>query len=116
MAYTTLEKVKIRLGQYHVEDKKVVFDQEEKDPLIEQLIEQIKNEIIQMRNYPSSYTEEQIYEDLMKYENNIINIAVYDSSQAGESYMQSYTENGVTRSWKKRGDLFNGIFPFVEII
>ena len=73
----TLEKVKIRLGQYHMESSnKVVFDQAEKNPLISQLINQATNEIIQRRNYPASYTEEQIYADLKKYENNIINIVL----------------------------------------
>lgn len=113
----TLEKVKIRLGQYHMESSnKVVFDQVEKNPLISQLINQATNEIIQRRNYPDSYTEEQIYADLKKYENNIINIVVYDCSQAGEAYMQSYTENGVSRNWISRDDLFAGIFPYVKAI
>ncbi len=113
----TLEKVKIRLGQYHMESSnKVVFDQAEKNPLISQLINQATNEIIQRRNYPDSYTEEQIYADLKKYENNIINIVVYDCSQAGEAYMQSYTENGVSRNWISRDDLFAGIFPYVKAI
>ena len=113
----TLEKVKIRLGQYHMESSnKVVFDQAEKNPLISQLINQATNEIIQRRNYPDSYTEEQIYADLKKYENNIINIVVYDCSQAGEAYMQSYTENGVSRNWIIRNDLFAGIFPYVKAI
>lgn len=116
MAYTTLEKVKIRLGQYHMDGNEVVFDQAEQNPLIEQLIEQAKTEISQRRNYPKSHTDEQIYEDLMKYENNIINIVVYDSSQAGEAYMQSYTENGVSRSWISRDDLFRGIFPYLSVL
>lgn len=117
MAYSTLQKIKIRLGQYHMNDSdEVVFDRAEKNPLIEQLIEQVQDEIIQRKNYPESYTEEQIYEDLKKYENNIINIVVYDSSQAGEAYMQSYTENGVTRNWVSRDDLFANIYPYVKAI
>ena len=117
MAYSTLQKIKIRLGQYHMnESDEVEFDQTEKNPLIEQLIEQVNSEITQRRNYPSSYTEEQIYADLKKYENNIINIVVYDCSQAGEAYMQSYTENGVSRNWISRDDLFAGIFPYVKAL
>lgn len=117
MAYSTLQKIKIRLGQYHMnESDEVEFDQPEKNPLIEQLIEQVNTEITQRRNYPASYKEEQIYADLKKYENNIINIVVYDCSQAGEAYMQSYTENGVSRNWISRDDLFAGIFPYVKAI
>lgn len=115
MSYTTLEKVKIRLGQYHMDENEVVFDQVEQNPLIEQLIEQAKTEIAQRRNYPTNHTDEQIEDDLAKYENNIINIVIYDSSQAGEAYMQSYTENGVSRSWISRDDLFKGVFPYVSV-
>lgn len=113
----TLEKVKIRLGQYHMENTNdIVFDQAEKNPLISQLISQVTDEVIQRKNYPESYTKEQIYADLKKYENNIVNIVVYDCSQAGEAYMQSYTENGVSRNWISRENLFAGIFPYVKSI
>ncbi len=50
--------------------------------------------------YPKFYTQEQIDEDLKKFEDVIINLTVYDRSQAGEAYMASYTENGVIRTGK----------------
>ena len=103
MAYSTLQKIKIRLGQYHMnESGEVEFDQVEKNPLIEQLIEQVNTEITQRRNYPASYTEEQIYADLKKYENNIINIVVYDCSQAGEAYAVIYRERSKQKLDKSR--------------
>lgn len=125
MPYSTLEKVKIRLGQYHIETVEnedgtssdvVVFDKKEDNPKIEQLIDQIQNEIRNKRMYPESYTEEKISDDLKKYENVIIDLAVYDHSQAGEAFMSSYTENGVSRNWKEREDLFVGVYPFVKIL
>lgn len=125
MSYSTLEKVKIRLGQYHIETVEnedgtssdvVVFDKKEDNPKIEQLIDQIKNEIQNKRMYPESYTEEKINDDLKKYENVIIDLVVYDHSQAGEAFMESYTENGVSRHWKEREDLFVGVYPFVKVL
>lgn len=125
MQYSTLEKVKIRLGQYHIKTVEnedgtssdvVVFDAKEDNPKIEQLIDQIKNEIRNKRMYPESYTAEKIDDDLKKYENVIIDLAVYDHSQAGEAFMSSYTENGVSRNWKEREDLFVGVYPFVRIL
>lgn len=125
MPYSTLEKVKIRLGQYHIETVEnedgtssdvVVFDKKEDNPKIEQLIDQIQNEIRNKRMYPESYTEKKISDDLKKYENVIIDLAVYDHSQAGEAFMSSYTENGVSRNWKEREDLFVGVYPFVKIL
>lgn len=124
--YTTLEQVKIRLHQYHIDTVKnddsdtttnvVVFDDIEDNPLIEQLIEQSRQEIISLRNYPSSYTQEQIDNDLSKYESVIVNLTVYDHSQAGENYMASMNEGGVNRTWKSRNDLLVGVFPLVKVI
>ncbi len=124
--YTTLEQVKIRLHQYHIDTVKnddsdtttsvVVFDNIEDNPLIEQLIEQSRQEIISLRNYPGSYTQEQIDNDLSKYESVIVNLTVYDHSQAGENYMASMNEGGVNRTWKNRNELFVGVFPLVNVI
>lgn len=123
--YTTLEQVKIRLHQYHIDtvtndddttSSVVVFDDIEDNPLIEQLIEQSRQEIISLRNYPSSYTQEQIDNDMSNYESVIVNLTVYDHSQAGENYMASMNEGGVNRTWKNRNDLLAGVFPLVNVI
>lgn len=124
--YTTLEQVKIRLHQYHIDTVKnddsdtttsvVVFDNIEDNPLIEQLIEQSRQEIISLRNYPGSYTQEQIDNDLSKYESVIVNLTVYDHSQAGESFMASYSENGISRNWVNRNNLLAGVIPFVKVL
>jgi hypothetical protein len=117
MAYTMVEQVKIRLKQFHIDDKEsVVFDHKEDNPLIEQLIEQAQQELISRRMYPSSYTQEQIASDMKNYEGVIVNLAVYDRSQAGEAYMESYSENGVSRSWKDRDSLFSGVYPIAKLL
>lgn len=126
MSYTLLEQVKIRLKQFHIEETedsdtgtkadKVVFDKKEDNPLIEQLLEQAKNEIIEKRNYPETYTQDQIDRDVQKFENVMVNLAVYDRSQAGEAYMASFSENGVSRTWKDRNSLLSGVYPFVKIL
>ena len=123
--YTILEQVKIRLKQFHIEtvdnadstqSDVVVFYQKEDNPLLEQLIKQVTNEVMNRRMYPSNYTQEQIDEDLKKFESTIGNAVVYDRSQAGESFMQSYSENGVSRTWKDRAKLFGEVYPFVKIL
>ena len=127
--YSILEQVKIRLRQFHVDDDDtVVFDKKEENPLLNQLIEQVENpllnqlieqakkEIAIKRMYPDTYTEDDIAKDLKRFENNIVDLAVYDRSQAGEAYMASYSENGVSRSWKNREDLFFGVYPFVKVL
>lgn len=116
--YTTLEQVKIRLKQFHIDEKtsKVVFDDLEDNPLIEQLISQAKADIVAKRMYPDSYTEQKIAEDLKRFESVIVNVVVYDHSQAGENFMANYSENGVSRTWIDRDSLFIGIFPFAKVL
>ena len=116
--YTTLEQVKIRLKQFHIdsETSEVVFDDIEDNPLIEQLIIQAKADIVAKRMYPESYTEEKIAEDLKRFESVIVNVVVYDHSQAGEDFMANYSENGVLRTWRERESLFVGVFPFAKVL
>ena len=123
MEYTTLEQVKIRLKQFHIEtvtnddettSDVVVFDNKEDNPVIEQLIKQATEDVKARRNYPDSYTDEMIAEDLKTHQSVIVNLAVYDHSQAGEAFMASYGENGVSRTWKDRDSLFVGVFPFAK--
>lgn len=123
--YTILAQVKIRLKQFHIETitneddttkDVVVFDNKEDNLLIEQLIKQATEDVKARRNYPDSYTEEMITEDLKKFEGVIVNLVVYDHSQAGEEFMASFGENGVSRTWKDRDGLFVGVFPFVKML
>ena len=123
--YTTLEQVKIRLKQFHIEtvtnddettSDVVVFDDKEDNPIIEQLIKQATEDVKAKRNYPDSYTEETTTDDLKQFEGVIVNLVVYDHSQAGEEFMASFGENGVSRTWKDRDSLFVGVFPFVKML
>lgn len=124
--YSIVEQVKIRLKQFHIETVTnedgttyadvVVFDKPQDNPLIEQLIKQAKQDIVAMRNYPSTYTTERIEADLKNYEAVIVNLTVYDMSQAGEEFMSSFSENGVSRNWRKRSELFVGVFPFAKVL
>lgn len=123
--YTTLEQVKIRLKQFHIDtvtnddeatSDVVVFDSKEDNPIIEQLIKQATEDVKARRNYPDSYTDEMIAEDLKKFESVIVNLAVYDHSQAGEEFMASFSEGGVSRTWKDRDSLFVGVFPFAKVL
>lgn len=120
--YTTLEQVKIRLKQFHIDSKsdsessKVVFDHLEENPILEQLISQAEADIRAKRIYPKSYTEEKIAADMKKFQSVVVNLVVYDRSQAGENFMASYSENGVSRKWRGREDLFVGVFPFANVL
>lgn len=74
-------------------------------------------EVIAKRCYSnSSFTDEQIIEDL---ENNyysiIMNIARYDYNMIGAEGEISHTESNISRNWVRRETLFNGVYPFAKI-
>lgn len=116
-----LEQVKIRLLHYSVDESNsdVVFNHVQENPLLQQLIKQAISAIKAERHYennPAIYTEKKIEEDLKRYENNVVDYVVYYRSQAGESFMKSFSENGVSRSWVDSGKLFAGVKAISKIV
>lgn len=72
----------------------------------------IKNaarEVSQTRNYPSSFEEATIVDDLEKYYSNIRKLAMYDYNQVGAELQASHNENGVNRAYIERMKCFNGV-------
>ena len=116
-----LEQVKIRLLHFSIDEatSDVVFTHVQENPLLQQLIKQAVSAIKAERHYennPDIYTEEKIEEDLKRYENNVVDYVVYYRSQAGESFMKSFSENGVSRSWVDSCKLFEGVTAISKIV
>lgn len=83
------------------------------------LLSKVRNamrEVKRVRNYPKSYTDSQIEQDMYDYFSNIRNIALYDYNQIGSEYESGHSENSVSRNWIDRNSLFNGICPFVRVL
>lgn len=83
------------------------------------LLSKVRNamrEVKRARNYPKTYSDSQIEEDMHDYFSNIRNIALYDYNQIGADFEESHSENSVSRSWKDRDKLFCGICPFVRVL
>ena len=121
MSYSLVEKIKIRLGQYTVESgiptDNVVFNNFDKNPLIETLIEKAKLDIAKNRNYPESYTEEMREEDIQKnYLGTLIDLVVYDYLADGMDYETNHSENGVNRTMIKRESIVGDVTPFVKVL
>ena len=74
-------------------------------------------EVISKRNYKAStYNDDQILEDLYNYYATISNVARYDYNQLGAEGESAHTENGVSRTYVNRDELFKGVHAFVGII
>lgn len=72
-------------------------------------------EVVRVRNYPSSYSDERINKDLYMYYSNIRNIALYDYNVIGAEWQSSMNENGINRSYVDRNKLFKGIIPIARV-
>lgn len=83
------------------------------------LLSKVKNamrEVKKARNYPKTYSNSQIEEDMYDYFSNIRNIALYDYNQIGAEGQSSSGENGTSRSYVDRNKYFCGICPFVRVL
>lgn len=83
------------------------------------LLSKVRNamrEVKRARNYPKSYADEAIEQDLYDYFSNIRNIALYDYNQIGAEGQSSSGENGTSRSYVDRNKYFSGICPFVRVL
>lgn len=118
MEYPILEQVKIRLRQFHMEkdSDRIIFDELEENPTLEQLIRQAREDVIRNRHYPDRYTEEMIENDLEKFTSTIVNLVLYDYNKDGGEFQTSSTENGTSRSWINRNEILGEVTPFVHIL
>lgn len=113
--YTLLQKIKIRLGQYHTENNSIVFDEAECDVYLNELLSDAKESVRNVRNYPHGFTEEQIAEDMKKYEKVLIKLVIYDFNKEGMEFENSHTESGVSRQFQSRARVMADVLPFVDI-
>lgn len=66
------------------------------------------------RNYPASYTDKMIADDLDNYYANIFDLAIYEYNQSGAEGEISHNENGTNRTYKSRRECFVGVIPFAK--
>lgn len=109
-----LKKAKTRLEQFHMEGNKIVFDDNDQNPIIEDLLSSARDDVIKARNYPTSWDEKKIESDLKQFENLMVKLAVYDYNQIGMDFETSHTESGVTRQYGSRNKILADVLPFVH--
>ena len=71
-------------------------------------------EVKTARKYPSTYTTEQINNDLYSYYSNIRNLALYDYNMIGVEGQSSSSENGISRAYVDRDKMFKGVISLAR--
>lgn len=88
MSYSLVERIKIRLKQFTIVNDEIVFNDLDKNPLIEELIEKAKLDIAKNRNYPARYTEEMRAEDIEKnFLGVLMDLVLFDYYADGMDYL-----------------------------
>lgn len=97
-------------------DELSVSDKNFSETLLLSKVRNAMREVKRARNYPKTYSDSQIEQDMYDYFSNIRNIALYDYNLIGAEGQQSSSENGTSRSYVDRDKLFCGICPFVRVL
>lgn len=96
----------------------ILADEAQADLLSENLLKtKIKSayrEVQRARNYPKSYTDAQIEQDMLNYQTNIEDIARYDYNSVGAEGLSSYSGDGTSIHYKDRDKLFYGVYPIAR--
>ena len=93
-----------------------VSDENFNETLLLSKVRNAMREVKRARNYPKTYSESQIEQDMYDYFSNIRNIALYDYNQIGAEGQSSSGENGTSRSYVDRDKYFFGICPFARVL
>lgn len=91
-----------------------------KDPLFDkevlaQIVKDVIDEVIGIRQYEDHYADDMIKDDIKKYKAKIKRIAQFDYNQIGGEGNASRSEPGVSIVFEKRESLFSGILPLSRI-
>ena len=96
----------------------ILADEAQADILSETLlrtkISSAYREVKRARNYPRTYSEALIEEDMENYYSNIEAIARYDYNSSGSEGMSSYSSDGTAIQYKDRDKLFAGVYPIAR--
>lgn len=68
------------------------------------------------RNYPESYSEDDISKDMERYYSVIRSVALFDYNQIGAEGQSSYNADGTSIHYLNRDRLFKGVLPIGGIL
>lgn len=66
------------------------------------------------RNYPKSFSEAKILDDMEKCYDCIYDLALYKLNKRGNEFESSHSESGSSKHWNSETDIYlnHGVFPY----
>lgn len=66
------------------------------------------------RNYPKSFSEKKINEDMEKCYDCIYDLALYKLNKRGNEFEKTHSENGASQNWESEASIYlnHGVFPY----
>ena len=100
-----------------LEEAKIHFEDDEFDErVIKICISRAINAFKSKRNYPSSYDDKKIKEDMEKCYDCIFELMLYKTAKQGVEGQSLHIESGVHRTYMNEDQIYvdHGIFPYVS--
>lgn len=97
-----------------LQDLKVDFEDDcPEDAVLLLAIQRAIRSFKKKRNYPKSFSEEKILNDMEYCYDCIYDLALYKLNKRGNDFEQSHSENGVSQSWSSESEIYlnHGVFP-----
>lgn len=79
-------------------------------------VKAVVRELLSIREYENSgMTDKEIEADIERYYTQCMNVARYDYNQLGAEGEDSHSENGISRKYVSRGNLWAGVVSFAKV-
>ena len=105
------------MGEELMDDLSVYLtDNPENEGILNLAINRAIRSFKQKRNYPSSYTDDKIKNDVKKCYDCVFDLALYFLVKQGAEFQNSHSESSVNRNWNSESDIYvsHGVFPFAS--
>ena len=105
----------IILEERLLQDLKVDFEDDcPEDPVILLSIQRAIRSFKKKRNYPKSFSEEKILNDMEHCYDCIYDLALYKLNKHGNEFENSHSESGSSQHWDSETDIYlnHGVFPY----
>lgn len=84
-------------------------------PLLTSKVDNAANEVMYARNYPSSYSQKKIEDDMYRHFTIIRNLALYDYNQIGAEGQKSFSGDGNVINYIERDKIFAQVKPISRV-